>query len=147
GVQLTGTNRPCGLTTLHSYLRSMRRDAHRSRLRSRISGFGWPAPDGRRYDSIPGGVAGGATPVPIPNTEVKPSWADGTAWATAWESRSLPGLITTGGTSRSPRFPLDGEAMLLHTSARVEFHRSGRSCFYAPRADRPCANSEVGVGR
>jgi len=23
--------------------------------------------------------------------------------------------------------------MLLHTSARVEFHRPGRSCFYAPR--------------
>ena len=40
---------------------------------------------------VPGGVAGGATPVPIPNTEVKPSWADGTALATAWESRSLPG--------------------------------------------------------
>ena len=45
----------------------------------------------RRFISIPGGDAGGATPVPIPNTEVKPSWADGTAWATAWESRSLPG--------------------------------------------------------
>ena len=45
----------------------------------------------RRFDSIPGGDAGGATPVPIPNTEVKSSWADGTAWATAWESRSLPG--------------------------------------------------------
>jgi hypothetical protein len=40
---------------------------------------------------IPGGDAGGATPVPIPNTEVKPSRADGTALVTAWESRSLPG--------------------------------------------------------
>ena len=30
------------------------------------------------------------TPVPIPNTEVKPDTADGTAWETAWESRSLP---------------------------------------------------------
>ena len=44
-----------------------------------------------KYNSIPGGVAGGATPVPIPNTEVKPSRADGTALVTAWESRSLPG--------------------------------------------------------
>ena len=32
------------------------------------------------------------TPVPIPNTEVKPLWADGTARATVWETRSLPGL-------------------------------------------------------
>ena len=30
------------------------------------------------------------TPVPIPNTEVKLFSADGTAWATAWESRTLP---------------------------------------------------------
>jgi hypothetical protein len=34
----------------------------------------------------------GVTPVPIPNTEVKPLSADGTAWETRWESRSLPGL-------------------------------------------------------
>ena len=29
-------------------------------------------------------------PVPIPNTEVKLFCADGTAWVTVWESRSLP---------------------------------------------------------
>jgi hypothetical protein len=45
----------------------------------------------RRFVSIPGDFTGGATPVPIPNTEVKPSRADGTALVTAWESRSLPG--------------------------------------------------------
>src|SRR5437763_10545179 len=33
------------------------------------------------------------TPVPIPNTEVKPHTADGTAWETVWESRSLPALF------------------------------------------------------
>ena len=33
------------------------------------------------------------TPVPIPNTEVKPVGADGTARETAWESRKSPGLI------------------------------------------------------
>ena len=43
--------------------------------------------------TFPGGHRRGVTPVPIPNTEVKPSTADGTAWATAWESRSLPGLF------------------------------------------------------
>ena len=34
----------------------------------------------------------GETPVPIPNTEVKPFNADGTAWETVWESRTSPRL-------------------------------------------------------
>ena len=42
---------------------------------------------------IPGGISGGATPVPIPNTEVKPSSADGTARETLWESRAPPGVL------------------------------------------------------
>ena len=37
--------------------------------------------------------SGGATPVPIPNTEVKPSSADGTWDASPRESRSSPGII------------------------------------------------------
>jgi hypothetical protein len=40
---------------------------------------------------VPGGLTGGATPVPIPNTEVKPSKADDTAAVRQWESRTLPG--------------------------------------------------------
>ena len=40
---------------------------------------------------VPGGHTGGAPPVPIPNTEVKPSKADATAAARQWESRTLPG--------------------------------------------------------
>ena len=49
---------------------------------------------GRDQDlfNIPGGLAGGVTPVPIPNTEVKPSKADDTAAARQWESRTLPGF-------------------------------------------------------
>ena len=39
---------------------------------------------------VSGGYIGGVTPVPIPNTEVKPSRADGTPRETVWESRSLP---------------------------------------------------------
>ena len=39
-----------------------------------------------------GGNSGGATPVPISNTEVKSSSAYGTARVTLWESRSLPNL-------------------------------------------------------
>ncbi len=38
----------------------------------------------------------GATPVPIPNTVVKTFSADGTAWVTAWESRTLPEIYLKG---------------------------------------------------
>ena len=41
---------------------------------------------------FPGGHRSRVTPVPIPNTEVKPATADGTAAAGLWESRSLPGV-------------------------------------------------------
>ena len=34
----------------------------------------------------------GETPVPIPNTMVKPQAAEGTALVTVWESRWLPNL-------------------------------------------------------
>ena len=37
-----------------------------------------------------GDLSGEGTPGPIPNPEVKLVSADGTWWATAWESRSLP---------------------------------------------------------
>ena len=43
-----------------------------------------------------GGDCGGVTPVPIPNTEVKPSSADGTWSETAWESRSPPDFSQKG---------------------------------------------------
>ena len=43
--------------------------------------------------AFPGGHRRGVTPVPIPNTEVKLSTADGTACVSVWESRSLPGLF------------------------------------------------------
>lgn len=40
-----------------------------------------------------GDYSEGETPVPIPNTAVKPLRANGTALVTVWESRSLPGFI------------------------------------------------------
>ena len=43
--------------------------------------------------AFPGGDRRGVTPVPMPNTAVKPSTADGTARETVWESRSLPGFF------------------------------------------------------
>src|SRR5258706_14350773 len=39
-----------------------------------------------------GECSGGDTPVPIPNTAVKPPSANGTARASVWESRSSPGI-------------------------------------------------------
>jgi hypothetical protein len=38
-----------------------------------------------------GGSVERVTPVPIPNTEVKPLGADGTALEAVWESRKPPG--------------------------------------------------------
>ena len=35
------------------------------------------------------------TPVPIPNTKVKPKEANGTAWVTVWESRLSLGKVKT----------------------------------------------------
>ena len=40
-----------------------------------------------------GGHSEEAPPVPFPNTEVKLFSADGTAWATVWESRSPPNSL------------------------------------------------------
>ena len=53
------------------------------------------------------------TPVPIPNTEVKPDTADGTAWETAWESRSLPALF------EKPDRRIDGRALFFVTRRQV----------------------------
>src|SRR5438445_11703221 len=44
-----------------------------------------------QQEEISGDHSGGETPVPIPNTAVQPTSADGTALATGGESRSLPG--------------------------------------------------------
>ena len=54
-----------------------------------------------------GDYSAGVTPVPIPNTEVKPCCADDTAWETVWESRSSPKLFCNG--------PVSNEAGFLFT--------------------------------
>src|SRR4249920_2537633 len=51
-----------------------------------------------------GGNVGGVIPDPIPNSEVKPSRADGTARVTVWESRSPPGLLAAPQIVRSAGF-------------------------------------------
>ena len=55
-----------------------------------------------------GGYAEGVTPVPIPNTEVKPLWVDGTARVAVWESRSPPGILL-----KKSLFPLWRQALFF----------------------------------
>src|SRR5206468_6659843 len=63
---------------------------------------------------------------PIPNTEVKPATADGTARETVWESRSLPAVI-----SRSPRASVRGLSCVRHcvygSAAATQFPCSART--------------------
>ena len=46
-----------------------------------------------KVEKFPVAMRVGETPVPIPNTMVKPHTADGTMLETAWESRWLPDLL------------------------------------------------------
>ena len=57
-----------------------------------------------------GGDCKEATPVPIPNTEVKLFSADGTARAAVWESRSPPESLYIGPGSR--KYPEPGPYFL-----------------------------------
>ena len=52
-------------------------------------------------------------PVPFPNTVVKRSSADDTAWATAWDNRPVPGptldlFCSVGYSDQSARKPSSG---------------------------------------
>ena len=58
----------------------------------------------RSLDKDFGGHGGGVTPVPIPNTEVKPTSADGTWEETPWESRTPPDFSVGKGPERGPFF-------------------------------------------
>ena len=62
----------------------------------------------RLYDNFVGDHTAGVTPVPIPNTEVKPRWAHGTARETVWESRTSPALNQRPGSEMSLAFSLWG---------------------------------------
>jgi hypothetical protein len=78
-VELTGTNRPRTWQLTFGCTRSLCSSGGFRRA---------GAPE--RF----GGHSGGETPGPIPNPEVKPSSADGTAREAGWESRSPPRLFT-----------------------------------------------------
>jgi hypothetical protein len=68
----------------------------------------------RKRSRFLGGYAEGVTPVPIPNTEVKPLRADGTAWVTVWESRSPPGFYY-----KMPRFSFREAGLFAFVSISI----------------------------
>src|SRR6188768_55528 len=76
---------------------------------------------------FPGGYRSRVTPVPIPNTEVKPATADGTVRVTAWESRSLPGFFLNGpsGSFQTGRFLFGRQPACMH----------GDNCAVSERSD------------
>src|SRR2546421_3981871 len=61
-------------------------------IRRLRSGFRLAAQTPRKRLNFVGDLTAGVPPVPIPNTEVKPRRADGTARESVWERRSLPAL-------------------------------------------------------
>src|SRR5262245_39134426 len=91
--------------------------------------------------SYAGGHRIRVTPVPIPNTEVKPDTADGTAWETVWESRSLPAVIQTKtpdaqGSLRRAFLFVRPSLLLRHTVSHVSHRRE------PPASGRRAASSE-----
>src|SRR5437588_7760130 len=56
----------------------------------RMLGISAAGSDARKAPQLSGDHTARVTPVPIPNTEVKPRRADGTARETVWERESSP---------------------------------------------------------
>src|ERR1035441_588748 len=91
-----------------------------------------------------GGHSEGDPPVPIPNTAVKPLSPDGTARASVWESRKLPGLIP-----KAPPF-LSGGFIFVHccpARSRIEsigcWHRVNRRWSRRPEGPVKWAFSRI----
>jgi hypothetical protein len=82
---------------------------------------------------ISGGHSGGVTPVPIPNTEVKPASADGTWGVAPWESRSPPESIEG---HAPPGIPVRG-VVVRRPKYRPTASRRARSSRSAQSAVRP----------
>ena len=66
-----------------------------------------------------GGDRRGETPVPIPNTVVKPSTADGTCLKRGRESMKLPGLISSRAVARR----INGRINLIRPFCFPKFSR------------------------
>src|SRR5689334_25443261 len=86
---------------------------------------------GPQAHKFAGGHRSRVTPVPIPNTEVKPDTADGTVWETVWESRSLPALILEGPIAKAVGPFLFPGAVFRRVSRRPAPARTAQRAGYA----------------
>jgi hypothetical protein len=147
-VQLTGTNRPRACDSSCSLWSSLASP---------------PTCGGSLFETSKGfgGDSGGVTPVPIPNTEVKPSSADGTWVETPWESRSPPDFSEAAGPSEPPpdHFdprgwpgrPVAAERTAPPSAPHPGLAASSGRCLVRPPADpcrwaRPVRRSFAGRG-
>ena len=124
-IQLTGTNRPRAwelARARYGTLRVTLLGSHRA-LRSTRH---WVSTSARGR-TISGGHGDRDTPVPIPNTAVKPVSADGTWGVAPWESRTPPGFLRRspplcGGLLRvlaAVNRPVDESATSAHVHRRL----------------------------
>ena len=158
-VELTSTNRPFGLANVgnsrvvdRQSVLSPSRLAWR-RVESKVSSGTlnrsvfenrWCGARARarercrpRAHRFSGDYCGGATPDPIPNSEVKPSSADGTAGVTLWESRSLPDLWAGSLRGTGPSFLVQVSG--AHTRGRARRDRAAP----VARATAPYASTRL----
>ena len=92
GVELTGTNRSCGLVI--SLRQTSNFERHTQDSGCELQSAPQPSPLAKDFGpKISGGDFEEATPDPIPNSEVKLFGADGTAREAVWESRTPPGFF------------------------------------------------------
>ena len=101
-VQPSRTNPPCGLTgALSPVSTSLQSKAQQTTKHTGRNTPAFPSDSctlshtlhPHKTTSMVGGSSAGDTPVPIPNTAVKPRSADGTAEETRWESTSPPAFV------------------------------------------------------
>src|SRR6476620_9878344 len=83
-----------------------------------------------RVERVTAAIAKRETPGPIPNPEVKPVSADGTATERLWESRTPPdNHCGSGVTFGWPHFCISGSSWTWTTSALVGRQTSTAPCF------------------
>ena len=105
-----------------------------------------------RPQDFPGDSSGEATPVPIPNTEVKLSSAEDTERVAFREHRSSPGFLRFQGQSsgRESASTLRGVGALPLRAGRpvqrrsARFARTSLICRHQRRYRQPCRRSTVG---
>ena len=78
----------CALRSVRLVTHAVRHESYADEPSAEAATFGSAK---RRMPNVSGGNIEKAIPDPIPNSEVKLLGADGTARATLWESRTLPG--------------------------------------------------------